>query len=134
MKGFTLIELLIVMAVIAALLGAVTPVGINAIRHARATTVALDLSEIAKAAMSNFYIDHNSTITINSIKNYFPSTLYKELEKFKIKISDNSSTVNLYVWYTGNDVNASDVQKVLSSVNATNNNKPMLSLKLGKYW
>ncbi len=134
MKGFTLVELLIVMAIIASLIAAFVPVGINEIKFARATTIALDLSEISKAAMSNFYFDHNLHITINSVKSYFSPQMYQNLKKFKISSSLSSSVEHVYIWYDGNDINASQVKKVFPEVVATQSNKPMISIKLKKYW
>ncbi len=132
MKGFSLIELLIVLAVIAAIISALVPLGVNVIRHARALTVAFNLSEISKAAMSNFYLDHNTSISIDSIKSYFSQR--EELKDYQIKSSLASTLEHVYIWYTGNDVTASQVEKVFPDVEATRGNKPMISIELRKYW
>jgi type IV pilus assembly protein PilA len=133
-KGFSLIELLIVMAIIAALISALVPVGLNVVKHAYATTVALNLSEISKAVMSDFYLNHNTSISIDSVKSYFSGGMYKSLKKFKIKTVVSTNMEHVYIWYDGNDITASEVKKILPSVTATRGNKPMLSVELEKYW
>jgi type IV pilus assembly protein PilA len=57
-EGFTLVELLIVMAVIAALMGALVPVALNAIKHANATRVAENLRSIQSAVQNYAYSEH----------------------------------------------------------------------------
>ncbi|WP_456400945.1 type II secretion system protein [Mesoaciditoga sp.] len=131
MKGFTLIELLIVMAVIAALISAMVPIGTKAIREARATAIALDLSELSKAVMDDFYVEQNFNITMQDLKGYFQPD--KDLSKFKIKTSLTNDIDQIYIWYTGNDVTASQVEKVFPDVEASGE-YPMIHLSLEKYW
>lgn len=57
-SGFTLIELLIVMAVIAALMGALVPVALNAINHANATRIAENLRSLTSQVQQYAYSDH----------------------------------------------------------------------------
>jgi len=63
-EGFTLVELLIVMAVIAALMGALIPVAINAINHANATRIAENLQSLVTQVQQYAYSNHKlPTIT-----------------------------------------------------------------------
>jgi len=57
-EGFTLVELLIVMAVIAALMGALVPVAINAINHANATRIAENLQSLVTQVQQYAYSEH----------------------------------------------------------------------------
>ncbi len=57
-SGFTLIELLIVMAVIAALMGALVPVALSAISHANATRIAENLRAMVSQVQQYAYSDH----------------------------------------------------------------------------
>ena len=57
-EGFTLIELLIVMAVIAALMGALVPVAISAIQHANATRIAENLQSLVTQVQQYAYSNH----------------------------------------------------------------------------
>ncbi|MCL4408611.1 MAG: type II secretion system GspH family protein [Thermotogae bacterium] len=57
-EGFTLIELLIVMAVIAALMGALVPVALSAIQHANATRIAENLQSLVTQVQQYAYSEH----------------------------------------------------------------------------
>ncbi|MGC8544576.1 MAG: type II secretion system protein [Athalassotoga sp.] len=57
-EGFTLIELLIVMAVIAALMGALIPVALSAINHANATRIAENLQSLVTQVQQYAYSNH----------------------------------------------------------------------------
>ena len=57
-EGFTLVELLIVMAVIAALMGALVPVAISAIQHANATRIAENLQSLVTQVQQYAYSNH----------------------------------------------------------------------------
>lgn len=130
MKGFTIIELLIVLAVIAALISTMVPVGVRAVKQAHSTTVALNLSKLSEAAMEEFYLEHNASVTIEDLKPYFNVNQRKILKNYEVK---NSSDC-IYIWYKGGDVNASMVSQVFSAVVATDGSKPMVTLKVKKYW
>lgn len=55
--GFTLVELLIVLAVIAALIATITPLALNAIRRARASQVAQNISTLASSLENAAYVN-----------------------------------------------------------------------------
>ena len=57
-EGFTLIELLIVIAVIAALMGALVPVALSAIQHANATRIAENLQSLVTQVQQYAYSEH----------------------------------------------------------------------------
>ncbi len=131
-KGFTIVELLIVMAVIAAILSAIVPVGVNAIRRAKATAVALNLSQISQAVMSEFYLEHNNSLSIQSIKTYFPKKMWKVLKRYELK-TVNSTVTRVYIWYVPDDVAASEVESVFPAVEASGTH-PMLCMTMKRYW
>ncbi len=131
-KGFTIVELLIVMAVIAAIISALVPIGVNAIRRAKATTIALDLSQISKAVMSDFYLNQNIAPTLQNLKGYFPKSEEQILKQFKLKVV-NSTVTNVYVWYAPSDVTASEVERVYPDVIASGTH-PMICVAMEKYW
>jgi len=62
-EGFTLVELLIVMAVIAALMGALVPVAISAINHANATRIAENLQSLVTQVQQYVYSNHATPTT-----------------------------------------------------------------------
>ncbi len=69
-EGFTLVELLIVMAVIAALMGALVPVALNAVRQANATRIAENLRAIQTAVQNYVYSERPAeTPTLSDLKN-----------------------------------------------------------------
>jgi len=73
-KGFSLVELLIVLAVIAALIAVVTPIGMNAMRKSAAVAVARDLKTLSQAFANKIYLDGELPQTINELgRNVDPS-------------------------------------------------------------
>jgi len=72
--GFSLVELLIVLAVIAALIAVVTPIGMNAMRKSTAVSVARDLKTLSQAFANKIYLDGELPQTINELgRNVDPS-------------------------------------------------------------
>ena len=65
--GFSLVELLIVLAVIAALIAVVTPIGMNAMRKSTAVSVARDLKTLSQAFANKIYLDGELPQTINEL-------------------------------------------------------------------
>ncbi len=131
-NGFTLIELLIVLAVIAALISAMAPIGINAVKQAKATTVAMNLSSLSASAMSEFYLNHNTAVTLDDLKSYF--TAKKSINDYGVKTTLGATVGYIHIWYKKSDVSASEVKHVLSSVVATDDGKPMVVIKVAKSW
>ncbi len=130
-QGFTLMELLIVMFVIAALIAALVPMGVHAIKEARMTTIALNLSELSRAAMQEFYFSGKNDITLGSLKGYFNSG-NGTLADYAVKTSDEGTYVEVFIWYTGSDMTATGIRRILPSVVATSNGAPMVETKLSK--
>ncbi|MGC9219218.1 MAG: type II secretion system protein [Athalassotoga sp.] len=87
--AFTIIELLIVIAVIAALISAMVPIGIMAIDEAKALTVANNLSQISIAIMQDFYLNHEIVSNIDDLNSYFGDQS-KLLNKYAISITNSS--------------------------------------------
>lgn len=72
--GFSLVELLIVLAVIAAFIAVVTPIGMNAMRKSAAVSVARDLKTLSQAFANKIYLDGELPQTINELgRNVDPS-------------------------------------------------------------
>jgi len=126
-KGFTLIELLIVMAIISALLGIATPVGINALSKAKATQVSANLRNISQALLaafltydSNYFssIDNNSNIDENDKAKLRVRKLYQDgfIDKdlsdkgYEIRLSNDEKFYRVY--YVSKDVQPLMVQSV----------------------
>ena len=120
------------MAVITALIAAMVSVGVKAIKQAKATTVAMNLSGLSLAAMEEFYLSHNAIITLNSLKPYF--TAKESINDYGVKTTFSATVGHVYIWYKKDDVNASEVKWGLSSVVAIGDNKPMVVIKVEKSW
>ncbi len=155
-EGFTLVELLIVMAVIAALMGALVPVAINAINHAKATRVAENLRSILSTAQQYVYSEHKIP-AISTIQNQLTGTwntsdyaiYYSEGSKGTDPSSSdytpadspqswptNESSITLAVVYKGG-IPAKDIYNVWSE--ATTAHSPLstavaVRTSIVKYW
>ncbi|MGC9172975.1 type II secretion system protein [Athalassotoga sp.] len=86
-EGFTLVELLIVMAVIAALMGALIPVAINAINHANATRIAENLQSLVTQVQQYAYSEH----AIPSINNLKSSVSGGNIGDYQIYVNVNGT-------------------------------------------
>ena len=75
-KGFSLVELLIVLAVIAALIAVVTPIGIKAMRKSAAVAVARDLKTLSQSFANKIYLDGELPQTINELGRNVDSSLF----------------------------------------------------------
>ncbi len=136
-EGFTLVELLIVMAVIAALMGALVPVALNAINHANATRVAENLRAISTAVQQYIYTNKPATPTNVKLSDV-ESNLAGNPDAYKdytVSVQASSDkTYNIWVWYNSSSPSASDVQKVWSMVTATHTNYPAVENTITIYW
>ncbi len=151
-EGFTLVELLIVMAVIAALMGALVPVALNAINHANATRVAENLRAIQSAVQNYAYSEHeipsldtlisgnylNGHITTSDYTIYYKSgTTWTHLTTNTASISN--ATVTVAIIYQG-PVSGSLINKAWSEATTTNvtnidsSGKAMVTTIIAKYW
>ena len=130
-EGFTLIELLIVMAVIAALMGALIPVALNAINHANATRVAENMRSLLTAAQEYAYTDHEIP-KISTIKSKKLVTGKLDNSAYEIVWATGTNgftqandtwpggtAVTIGVAYKGG-ISAADIHKVWSSATSTN--------------
>ncbi|SHH52160.1 competence type IV pilus major pilin ComGC [Thermosipho atlanticus] len=112
-KGFTLIELLIVLAIIASLMGIVTPVALNAVKKAKATQVAANFRNIKAALESYVNVEQNMPLSLNQLKdagylNTIPSGFsYIYEDKF-----DVNGTAIATITYTAGDIDINLVAKV----------------------
>ena len=132
-EGFTLIELLIVMAVIAALMGALVPVAINAINHANATRVAENLRSISTAAQQYIYTEKSTSVTISDLKPYLAGNANYSSD---YGVAASKVTANEYVikvWYNKKSPSATDVKNVWSAVTKTSSG-PTVDSTISIYW
>ena len=152
-EGFTLVELLIVMAVIAALMGALVPVAISAINHANATRVAENLQSLVTQVQQYAYSNHAIPSTTNlatsvSGGNISDYVIYggNSLSTLSTTTSIATSLTYFAVVYKGGGVNAADVHNVWNgagflngttfSTSATTNTSgsPAAMGVIVKYW
>ena len=146
-EGFTLVELLIVMAVIAALMGALVPVAISAINHANATRVAENLQSLVTQVQQYAYSNHAIPSTTNlatsvSGGNISDYVIYggNSLSTLSTTTSIATSLTYFAVVYTGGAVNAADVHNVWSgaatvnNVTGVTNGTVMATGVINKYW
>ncbi len=131
-KGFTLVELLIVMAVIAALMGALVPVAINAINHANATRIAENLRSLVTQVQQYAYSEHTlpSTTTLAT-----SGSVSGNLSGYSITPNSLSgTTTTFWVKYdTGSQSLAKAVTNVWSGVVATGTTVGASGV-IVKYW
>jgi len=113
-EGFTLVELLIVMAVIAALMGALVPVAISAINHANATRVAENLQSLVTQVQQYAYSNH----TIPSTSDLANSVSGGNLGDYNIYKSTSSSTQIKFAVVYNKSISASDVNNVWKGAQA----------------
>jgi len=95
-SGFTLVELLIVMAVIAALISVVAPMGLNALKQARTVQVATDLRAAMNAAIGKVAA-YGKFVTANTID---VATGYKTAMTIAAG-SSNTYTISVTGWGDG---------------------------------
>jgi len=143
-EGFTLVELLIVMAVIAALMGALVPVAINAIKHANATRVAENLQSLVTQVQQYAYSEHAlpsmstlaTSVSGGSTSDYviFGGSSPSSLSKVTGSSSITNSLTYFAVVYTGGGVTAADVHNVWSGATAGASGTVMATGVINKYW
>ena len=144
-EGFTLVELLIVMAVIAALMGALIPVAINAINHANATRVAENLQSLVTQVQQYAYSEHalpSMSVLATSVSggNTSDYVIYggNSSTSFTTEISSGSSVIKnpltyFAVVYKGGGVAPADVHNVWSGAVASGTSV-MATGVINKYW
>ncbi|BBJ28264.1 type II secretion system protein [Athalassotoga saccharophila] len=148
-EGFTLVELLIVMAVIAALMGALVPVALSAIRHANATRVAENLQSLVTQVQQYAYSEHtlpsmSALATSVSGGNTTDYVIYGGTSPSAIThaITSGSSSITapltyFAVVYTGGSVSAADVYNVWKGATSTISGitgTVMATGVINKYW
>ncbi|MEA2067334.1 MAG: type II secretion system protein [Thermotogota bacterium] len=113
-NGFSLVELLIVLSVMAALIAAMIPIGMNAIRKAKAVKVARNLKSLAQTAQNIIMINGIDELdTKDNIYNYAKNAT----SDYEMRIVDTGNG-DAYIWsvYKGNDVSATTVCEILPNV------------------
>ena len=135
-KGYTLVELLIVLAVIAALMAVATPMALNAVRTARASQVAQNLSNIVTAVENYVNVEQELPGDIGDLvsKNYLSS----EPNDYTIAATPAGATwdngqIKFIVIYDGGDVTVEDVHKQNPNV-INDGGDPAMEVTLVKWW
>ena len=115
-SGFTLIELLIVLAVISALLGIVTPNAIGAVARAKATQVALNLRNL-KSAVEQCIIVEGNVDSCDSIaklvnKGHISSS---PGDDYKIGEVNKDDVISVWIGYKG-EVDGDKIFQIYNAV------------------
>jgi len=133
-KGFTLVELLIVLAVIAALMAVATPMALNAVRTARASQVAQNLSNIVTAVENYVNVEQELPGDIGDLvsKNYLSTEPASYTVNPTTWSSDGQATVT--VTYDRGDVTVDDVKKQNPNVIDGGSGKPAMKVTVAKWW
>jgi len=138
-KGYTLVELLIVLAVIAALMAVATPMALNAVKTARASQVAQNLSNIMTAVQNYVNTERDlptSTATfIDTLvsKGYLSSNPTNYSITYSDTWTTNNGQIKATIIYGGGDVAVADVKKQNPNV-VSSGNVPALEATLVKWW
>jgi len=152
-EGFTLVELLIVMAVIAALMGALVPVALSAIQHANATRIAENLESLVTQVQQYAYSNHvipNTTALSTSVSGgnltdyavYYgtsPKSITSQITGKTYSIPSNATSVYFAVVYNPS-FSALAVHNVWSgatntgAVSLSNGASPCATGVVVKYW
>ncbi len=143
-EGFTLIELLIVMAVIAALMGALVPVAMSAIKHANATKVAENMRTILSSAQQYAYSEHDvpDTETLeasNLVTGQWATSDYSiatgttgGVLNSNWTIPSGTASVVIRVIYNGKSSTAKELNNVWNEISKTGT--PEATTTVGVYW
>jgi prepilin-type N-terminal cleavage/methylation domain-containing protein len=117
-KGFSLVELLIVLSVMAALIAAMIPIGMNAIRKSKAVKVARNLKCLAETAQNIIMIDGvNKVKDMNNLSDYVENIT----EGYQLRIFDSGlGTIKIYSLYTKTDVSTKMVSQILPGIQYLN--------------
>jgi prepilin-type N-terminal cleavage/methylation domain-containing protein len=109
-KAFTIVELVIVMAVIAALLTALIPVAIGAVRKAEASKIAQNLRAIQKA-LEEYCLVHNPMTgpkDIHALESGIRGRINDQLYGIQ-QITDDGQFLEYFVFYKGEDFSIKEV-------------------------
>lgn len=126
-KGFTLIELLIVMSIIAALMSVATPVGINAIKQAKATNVASNFKVLQDAVVQMLAFE-KAPPTSGDIVSYLVTNNYISTSPQGFQITYNESEKAYIITYTNTDTDPVKVKSLNQSVELDSNNRLIIKV------
>ena len=140
-EGFTLVELLIVMAVIAALMGALVPVAISAINHANATRIAENLQSLVTQVQQYAYSNHTTPATMSDLANsvsggnlgdyeIYNSTNASTQIKFAVVYKPTFSAIDVYHVWSG----ATNTSVISSWVGVSSGGSVCATGVVAKYW
>ncbi len=147
-EGFTLVELLIVMAVIAALMGALVPVALNAINHANATRVAENLRAIQSAVQNYAYSEHkipslSTLIDDNYLTGHITSSDYdiywgtgSNATEITSDTDISGASMTIAIVYKGSVAGAliNKAWSEATTVDVPDSGKAMVTTVIAKYW
>jgi len=116
-KGFSLVELLIVLSVMAALIAVMIPIGMNAIRKAKAVKVARNLKSLAETTQNTIMINGFTADIIDNLYDY-TSDIPGD---YKLRIfNTGDGSVYISSLYTGTDVSTITVCEMVPDINYAN--------------
>ncbi len=109
-KGFTLVELIIVMAVIAALMTALIPLAIGAVRKAEASQIARNLRAIQKAVEEYCLVLSPMTgpENVNDLAIGIQGRINDKLYGI-IQVTTDGSIIKYFVYYQGKNFSIKEV-------------------------
>ena len=97
-RAFTIVELLVVLGIISLLTAVVINVSFDALIHARALQVAVNLTAIMKAAQSRLLTNDATTSNIGELDVDFESLTEYSLD---MDYRENDATVEVKIYYSG---------------------------------
>uniref|UniRef100_A0A7C5Y8F3 Type II secretion system protein n=1 Tax=Fervidobacterium nodosum TaxID=2424 RepID=A0A7C5Y8F3_9BACT len=128
-KGFTLIELLIVLSIIAALMTVATPVGINALAQAKATSVASNFRTLQQGVTQMLMLEKNPP-TSGDIVAYLVSNKYISSYPQGFQITYNTTEKAYIITYLNADVDPVKVKSLNQSVELDSSNKLIIKVPI----
>lgn len=128
-KGFTLIELLIVLSIIAALMTVATPVGINALAQAKATSVASNFRTLQQAVTQMLMLEKNPP-TSGDIVAYLVSNKYISSYPQGFQITYNTTEKAYIITYINTDVDPLKVKSLNQSVELDSSNRLIVKVPI----
>ncbi|TYB84129.1 MAG: type II secretion system protein [Kosmotoga sp.] len=130
-RGFSLVELLIVLSVMAALIAVMIPIGMNAIRKAKAVKVARNLKSLAETTQNTIMINGLTADIIDNLYDY-TSDIPGD---YKLRIfNTGDGSVYICSLYTGTDVSTITLCEMLPDINYANDEYKIMTVNRGYFY
>jgi len=127
-KGFTLVELLIVMSIIAALMAVATPVGVNALAQAKATSVAGNFRTLSQAVLQMITIEQNPP-TSGDILSYLYTNKYISSIPQGFQITYDLANKTYVIKYMNDDTDPTKVKNTYNVIMLDTDGKLMITVQ-----